>query len=99
TRFSRDWSSDVCSSDLHDIEPGIASTQSRINIVLLQALDLVFVGFVVVGDTRAVRDRREVGVILARTAGDGAGLKARSVDTGVRSEERRVGEVSRGAWR
>src|SRR5690606_40325042 len=87
TRFSRDWSSDVCSSDLMDIldlyPVGIGGT-------VVQALVTVF------GE-----DTREEATKLAaelRAGGINTELYLQDRNVGRRSEERRVGKGWRGGW-
>src|SRR5207302_6393744 len=84
TRFSRDWSSDVCSSDLVGTGGG---------------------GGIIEFDPNAERRPDQPGVQAAEaTAGttvpDDGLLRARDeLQKVLRSEERRVGEESRGRWR
>src|SRR5690606_40618531 len=91
TRFSRDWSSDVCSSDLIGQDAGIGAAA-----VLPFRDTTIRAGH----QTQAVADvhplggcpggRAAGGVQLALTGGEGAGLTP-GLPGGVRSEERRVG--------
>src|SRR5690606_40613226 len=88
TRFSRDWSSDVCSSDLAIgglIAQGATPVAAAVAGVFLHgaAGDL---GFAEPGDTRAFRPH-----MAGLTAGD----IARRLP---RSEERRVGKQCRCRW-
>src|SRR5436309_3762970 len=91
TRFSRDWSSDVCSSDLrsclesqvrqHDILPRAAAIESRIS-----PTGAIVAGLTGIENSIIVRARYQVARII-RIHGD-------------RSEERRVGKsVDRGERR
>src|SRR5690606_41114702 len=79
TRFSRDWSSDVCSSDLLNLGVGTGGFQ-----ILAQLLDLVIrvEGAQQVADAFRPHQRLEVVAEL---------FDARQV----RSEERRVGKAGR----
>src|SRR5690606_40231754 len=94
TRFSRDWSSDVCSSDLLANPGGV--------------LDLSLLGNITVQTTEdVITDYREVtgsvggNVITDDTAPDGTVVSAVNATdvttdgTTIRSEERRVGEERR----
>src|SRR5207249_6075389 len=89
TRSKRDWSSDVCSSDLGDLAVFYrTNAQSRV-------LEEVFVRsgipYRVVGGVKFY-DRREVKDLLAY-------LRAlANPDDEVRSEERRVGKECRAGW-
>src|SRR5690606_41072975 len=88
TRFSRDWSSDVCSSDLID--------QRFTGTVLVVELRL--------GDTVVDVDRREgqLAALLELVEPHHArrGLLGDAADRRARSEERRVGKGCRcGGWR
>ncbi len=69
----------VCAVDVHQIEAGITGAQRGIDILLLQAVQLIDVGFMVVGKARAPWNGRELRIVLARTARDGAGFDARGV--------------------
>src|SRR5690606_40868342 len=88
TRFSRDWSSDVCSSDLHpervgalgwrgaELRPGRREAPAALVDVLARP-----------GAAVAQRDRREA-------AAQVLGLR----EAAGRSEERRVGKEGRAGW-
>src|SRR5690606_40371470 len=89
TRFSRDWSSDVCSSDLHFVR------RNEVEVArdgLLQ------------GRGRHGEFQRIAGIVLAEQSRDEATRKgvaaAHAVDelNLVRSEERRVGKECRARW-
>src|SRR5207302_7663726 len=78
TRFSRDWSSDVCSSDLtaHSLPANRAELCRT-----LVATELVQ------DRARLIRDLRHLGALVAETTTEGIGEAAVN-----RSEERRVGK-------
>src|SRR5690606_40721607 len=82
TRFSRDWSSDVCSSDLAAGNVGHG--------------DLTAVGLDQAPDDREP-ESTTYGVLLAGAAG-GAGGAGRAGGLAARSEERRVGKEGRCRW-
>src|SRR5690606_39827963 len=84
TRFSRDWSSDVCSSDLVD---GICDYASHVVLYLI-------LGFLLHGQIGPVA------WILAVAAGMSRILQANhyEVQRRQRSEERRVGKECRSRW-
>src|SRR5690606_39763438 len=89
TRFSRDWSSDLCSSDLGALGLAIVlSCTTRLNVGLL-ALGLAWVIGVYVGDlsVREVTGGFPVNLFLTL-----AGVTLLFSQARVRSEERRVGE-------
>src|SRR5690625_4723130 len=52
TRWPRDWSSDVCSSDLYEVELGIVIGQEAKDVSIENALDYVF-GYVTANDVSA----------------------------------------------
>src|SRR5690606_41178488 len=97
TRFSRDWSSDVCSSDLGDFRIGVVVAEGRVvddrrkgggddRAVVLDA-DLAFGEALQLGDELLARPgAAEVGVDAIHDPGDG------------RSEERRVGKEDAAPW-
>src|SRR5690606_40599223 len=96
TRFSRDWSSDVCSSDL----AGAVGEQ----VLLLEAqLEREALG-ALADEQRVVRAPQHLqrdggGIADTFETGDRPGLVGRAVhDGGVRSEERRVGQECRAVW-
>src|SRR5690606_40910003 len=83
TRFSRDWSSDVCSSDLHpgDRRLGAGGGQVRLGVQLARGLDALGPG------------------LLADLTGEKQGIGGQADGGGEdRSEERRVGKERRGRW-
>src|SRR5690606_40888217 len=87
TRFSRDWSSDVCSSDLIRDQGGIA----------LKNGDRLMVDPIIVG-----RDSGKIEALarkhdIARWGTDLDAALANPDDT-IRSEERRVGKERRSQW-
>src|SRR5690606_41094190 len=90
TMFSRDWSSDVCSSDL-----GITITDEQPDIVV-QGIDRSFTYEKAIKAVQAIRD----GAISIMTNPDlllpaNGGFIPGAGSIGARSEERRVGRVSR----
>src|SRR5690606_39793330 len=88
TRFSRDWSSDVCSSDLqqHQTAGGVEAVQ--LDQQLVEGLFLL----VVTAAQRPGATGAAEGVQLV-DEDDRRGLGAR-----LRSEERRVGKECRARW-
>src|SRR5690606_40982519 len=92
TRFSRDWSSDVCSSDLH-LDVGIAVLQ-------VEAADQVAVGLDAVGivDVARRQEAQQVGFAGLDLVLEAVGRKRVVADeldrgdAGLRSEERRGGK-------
>src|SRR5690606_39694013 len=84
TRFSRDWSSDVCSSDLHESDlfgARLVTTESR--GALVDETEVTVTG--------RLRDR-----CLGRV--DAWTVEQPPIDHRFRSEERRVGKEGRGRW-
>src|SRR5690606_40779869 len=95
-RFSRDWSSDVCSSDLDDAKTCYETTLSTINKAI-QWLDAQTAGKPAFGgaafQSLSAPQRR---AIVARLMPEIRGLIGQNErKLGHRSEERRVGEGSR----
>src|SRR5690606_40771344 len=94
TRFSRDWSSDVCSSDLHELQgcvigkggPQLARSDGSAFIVGTGRGPRLLAGII----------GRRAGTSLRAGARDGGGSLARR--RGRRSEERRVGKECRARW-
>src|SRR5690606_39342151 len=89
TRFSRDWSSDVCSSDLRQSNPLDPSSQAHWTRYVATGLESTHMTLLRVAEPqeeRAHRLEREFQAVL-----DAA------VDA-VRSEERRVGKEWRSRW-
>src|SRR2546429_9419007 len=84
TRCSRDWSSDVCSSDLGDHHSAVGKIQS------IKTNQRQEEGIVSLGD---VLDARLIGIVAEIVEVDVACEIA-----AVRSEERRVGEECRSRW-
>src|SRR5687768_17665941 len=83
TRCSRDWSSDVCSSDLEDGAGALTGfTSFRPDVVLL---DLMLPDMTGVEVCRELRRTSETPIIVLSAIGD-------------RSEERRVGKEGRARW-
>src|SRR5690606_40516953 len=90
TRFSRDWSSDVCSSDLERVAPADLGLQQRAD--LLQELVARAVPARVVDDLELVEVDVEHRVgRLSRLGALQRALEAALELAAVRSEERRVG--------
>src|SRR5207302_8034961 len=96
TRFSRDWSSDVCSSDLSSALPGLTWTQQ------LAAVKEYYVSANVL---KASEDKTFPGAVVASmaspwgqavAAGDPANTYFGSYRE--RSEERRVGKEGWAVW-
>src|SRR3989440_1338299 len=82
TRSDRDWSSDVCSSDLYD--------QQKAVVAQLQAS-------IKADEAQIETARLNLGFADIRAPIDGR-LGMRLVDSGNRSEERRVGKECRSRW-
>src|SRR5690606_39288219 len=93
TRFSRDWSSDVCSSDLGDQDVVEAGIGKHFGLGDLLAVETGCTGFHLLagngGDLMGLDMRTECLAVLIAI-----GLDAGDIG---RSEERRVGEE--GGWR
>src|SRR5690606_39523096 len=94
TRFSRDWSSDVCSSDLAALGSGIGNMIIAISITWWPAYARLIRGEVMV-------KKEEQFVTAARALGAGsARILGRhilpNIVSPVRSEERRVGKEGGG---
>src|SRR5690606_39524246 len=87
TRFSRDWSSDVCSSDLLRTAT-LEACRLRLRPIIMTSLAFIFgVVPLVLGEGAGAEMRRTLGTAVF------AGM------LGVRSEERRVGKECRDLWR
>src|SRR5690606_41134820 len=91
TRFSRDWSSDVCSSDLGSYQPGWHSWE---------ALDSLGIGNSLVVDNNYSAEIRHMLDRVRRWDTDNAVwmAEAEGVIAVLRSEERRVGKEWRSRW-
>src|SRR5699024_11893981 len=96
TRSKRDWSSDVCSSDLEQAKQFTAATE--VTSLAVTKLDGTAKGGVVIG----ISDQFQIPV---KYIGVGEGIedlqvfnKTEFVDSFFRSEERRVGKECR-SWR
>src|SRR3712207_9578869 len=111
TRYWRDWSSDVCSSDLE--HPFESTFQLRALRYFIRALreeglrgrELSVTTYLVGELNRRLGNHREAlnwYVNAERTLGDGAGLawldRLISQQSKLRSEERRVGKECRSRW-
>src|SRR5690606_40729782 len=90
TRFSRDWSSDVCSSDLHlqkaILIEGVPDAKHRDWAMTLADLEGA-------GAAHLAKDPRAVDEVVAGIQGDH--LATLIYTSGTRSEERGVGEQRR----
>src|SRR5690606_39717077 len=89
TRFSRDWSSDVCSSDLALAD--LQTIRQRARTVVVQDKGKQF--------NTDLMDAVEIGFMVDYAEAIAAGARRRTESRGAhsreRSEERRVGEASR----
>src|SRR5690606_40635712 len=85
TRFSRDWSSDVCSSDLYQG----SSSEALLKGEIKTTQGLGFIDNVIV-DTHFVQ-RGRIGRLFQAVVSNPRTL-------GIRSEERRVGKEGRYRW-
>src|SRR3712207_8712235 len=83
TRYWRDWSSDVCSSDLDERLPGLTPEQTQSALDVHEAEHEL-----------GLEAGLDVGVGQVRVQG----LAARGRETHLRSEERRGGEGCRSRW-
>src|SRR5690606_39519814 len=94
TRFSRDWSSDVCSSDLvEDIDFNPDDFVARVNA------DLIGKYVNIASRTAGFITRRFSGVVLPPDpARQAATSKWSALALEARSEERRVGRGGRARW-
>src|SRR5207249_5747707 len=89
TRSKRDWSSDVCSSDLSLWSATMAPLPDRSGRELPDTTDVVVIG----GGYTGINAARE----LARAGSAVTLLEAHTLGFG-RSEERRVGKECRSRW-
>src|SRR5690606_40392181 len=87
TRFSRDWSSDVCSSDLNISIALASSSHAELIEIILKKSRLEMYFDVVVDSRMAGASKPEPDIFL---------LAAKKLD--IRSEERRVGKECRSRW-
>src|SRR3989440_2961455 len=83
TRSDRDWSSDVCSSDLLPDTVGVRELRQNLSVYLRR---------VRAGATLKVTEHRRTVAVLA-PAGSGTAMERL-----IRSEERRVGKECRSRW-
>src|SRR5690606_41058319 len=98
TRFSRDWSSDVCSSDLYQLGLGISSQflngaawgAHQSGALCLQISSEASGGFVTTGLLKTFLP--SLGTLTERDGRDAPMLIV------LRSEERRVGKEGRSRW-
>src|SRR3712207_9518057 len=90
TRYWRDWSSDVCSSDLSDLSDAELATFPTSYITSLRMLNRVRIA------------EGETILVTGASGGVGTGLgqpaKLRGAYVVARSEERRVGKEWRSRW-
>src|SRR5690606_40589544 len=90
TRFSRDWSSDVCSSDLQTAEAGAVRLgrpgQNGLATLMSQAVE----------ESNVDISTELVNMIITQRTYQ---ANAQSISTQSRSEERRVGKECRAGWR
>src|SRR5690606_40931469 len=95
TRFSRDWSSDVCSSDLAQlVENGAPHAQTG-------EAGKAFIRLTIAA--QAVEQTQQTDLLHVFAIERGAGLQGQLTDDAldqrqVRSEERRAGKESRERW-
>src|SRR5206468_7618766 len=91
TRSDRDWSSDVCSSDLHSGEGGIVYAQTRKDVERIAAK---------LAESGASCDAYHAGLPADRRRQVQDDFVNERMDVVVRSEERRVGKECRArGWR
>src|SRR5690606_40478028 len=92
TRFSRDWSSDVCSSDLDGSSAKCEATEAAPDL----SLDVRELGAAYLGGT-TLQTLASAGLVAEHQPGS---LAATSLAFGWhrRSEERRVGKEGRSRW-
>src|SRR5690606_39376647 len=91
TRFSRDWSSDVCSSDLLIGTMGGRKAEIDLGRLLVKRQELI-------GSVLRPRPADEKAEIIARFREAVMPLFAERRIVPLRSEERRVGEEGRARW-
>src|SRR5690606_39596231 len=89
TRFSRDWSSDVCSSDLLNPELALQGCKQRIAIKRNVVVALTL--------RRIDSSHRRIGIAEQTLCFSNLGLNLVGLRT-LRSEERRVGKECRSRW-
>src|SRR5207253_3746761 len=94
TRWPRDWSSDVCSSDLAEPPRDEKAAADDLRIIVAQLRDG---GDVALGHDQDVHRRLRIDVL------EGHHVRVLVLDVGGglagdRSEERRVGKECRGGW-
>src|SRR5690606_40820313 len=92
TRFSRDWSSDVCSSDLRIYPLRVDMEEEE---VIRRAVKLINDKIKEFQENYAVRDKQDLlsmCVLHYATAMLKAERKSSADEAGIRSEERRVGK-------
>src|SRR5690606_39688224 len=98
TRFSRDWSSDVCSSDLFGQSPERFPWLFGANILVMMAMNRLNIALLNRYHSQVIL---RAGLILQAACASllvlGFALQPQ-VSLWLRSEERRVGEGWRGGW-
>src|SRR5690606_39537024 len=95
TRFSRDWSSDVCSSDLGKVLVPASSAYSCKKIISQSLNGATKDDFAVIELDRKVTDRNPLKFRRSGKVTTGTPLVVIGHPTGLRSEERRVGKECR----
>src|SRR5690606_39681209 len=97
TGFSRDWSSDVCSSDL-----GVGKTYLVGDLVARRMQEDPTARVLLSAQSNSAIDHlmKEVQAVFKTSDGDSGPLmvRARAADDDDRSEERRVGKEARSRW-
>src|SRR5206468_5976911 len=98
TRSDRDWSSDVCSSDLAMRARGLGSHVIVTEIDPMRALEALMDGF----EVMPMKQAAKIGDIFCTATGDKHVLAREHLatlkDGAIRSEERRVGKEWRARW-
>src|SRR5206468_6919243 len=89
TRSDRDWSSDVCSSDLQQVHRDLVDLPAQPGDLAVQLVDDAIGALLLAVDIRQLVGQRVRG---------GAQAGQLLLDVGTRSEERRVGKECRFWW-
>src|SRR5205807_7344878 len=96
TRLQGDWSSDVCSSDLVELQSGIDLPPSNAEIAELLSREVNEASYIL---QRAYRRAARSALLWEVEARDLVAQKRSLTELAhIRSEERRVGEEGRGGW-